>query len=178
MSTLQYTLSAWYSQLSPLSYKLVVGLSLQDGGGKRTSPAALRVPWIPTGWEPWPLVDCQTHHISSHPTWCTQLLVMVTALGRQKDKTQYEYRLHSLSLRYTETSCNGWHCEHQAFCNALLVHYIFKYLQLNNLLVPINPYRTAFPYGNGMVLHFYQQQESSTTKTVHKVINKGLKTYV
>ena len=32
--------------------------------------------------------------------------------------------------------------------------------------------------GNGMVLHFYQQQESSTTKTVHKVINKGLKAYV
>ena len=41
-----------------------------------------------------------------------------------------------------------------------------------------NPYPTAFPYGNGMVLHFYQQQESSTTKTVHKVINKGLNTYV
>ena len=41
-----------------------------------------------------------------------------------------------------------------------------------------NPYPTAFPYGNGMVLHFYQQQESSSTKTVHKVINKGLKTYV
>ena len=40
-----------------------------------------------------------------------------------------------------------------------------------------NPYPTAFPYGNGMVLHFYQQQESSTTKTVHKVINKGLKAY-
>ena len=47
---------------------------------------------------------------------------------------------------------------------------------LSNL--KINPYPTAFPYGNGMVLHFYQQQESSTTKTVHKVINKGLKTYV
>ena len=42
----------------------------------------------------------------------------------------------------------------------------------------IIPYPTAFPYGNGMVLHFYQQQESSTTKTVHKVINKRLKTYV
>ena len=42
----------------------------------------------------------------------------------------------------------------------------------------LNPYPTAFPYGNGMVLHFYQQQESSTTKTVHKVINKRLKTYV
>ena len=46
------------------------------------------------------------------------------------------------------------------------------------ILECINPYPTAFPYGNGMVLHFYQQQESSTTKTVHKVINKGLKTYV
>ena len=44
--------------------------------------------------------------------------------------------------------------------------------------IHIIPYPTAFPYGNGMVLHFYQQQESSTTKTVHKVINKGLKTYV
>ena len=42
----------------------------------------------------------------------------------------------------------------------------------------ITPYPTAFPYGNGMVLHFYQQQESSTTKTVHKVINKVLKPYV
>ena len=41
-----------------------------------------------------------------------------------------------------------------------------------------NPYPTAFPYGNGMVLHFYQQQESSTTKTVDKIINKGLKAYV
>jgi len=42
----------------------------------------------------------------------------------------------------------------------------------------INPYPTAFPYGNGMVLHLYQQQESNTTKIVHRVINKGLKTYV
>ena len=42
----------------------------------------------------------------------------------------------------------------------------------------LNPYPTAFPYGNDMVLHFYQYQESSMTKTVHKVINKGLKTYV
>ena len=44
--------------------------------------------------------------------------------------------------------------------------------------VHIIPYPTAFPYRNGMVLHFYQQQESNTTKTVHKVINKGLKAYV
>ena len=44
--------------------------------------------------------------------------------------------------------------------------------------VDVNTYPTAFPYGNGMFLHFYQQQESHTTKTVHKVINKGLKAYV
>ena len=48
----------------------------------------------------------------------------------------------------------------------------------DDIEININPYPTAFPYGNGMVLHFYQQQESSTTKTVHKVINKRLKTYV
>ena len=54
----------------------------------------------------------------------------------------------------------------------------FDTSQPKNQLCCIIPYPTAFPYGNGMVLHFYQQQESSTTKTVHKVINKGLKTYV
>ena len=58
---------------------------------------------------------------------------------------------------------------------AFLSYVLFK--NLTNRL-PLNPYPTAFPYGNGMVLHFYQQQESSTTKTVHKVINKGLKAYV
>ena len=51
--------------------------------------------------------------------------------------------------------------------------------EMRNLYSSHNiPYPTAFPYGNGMVLHFCQQQESSTTKTVHKVINKGLKAYV
>ena len=62
---------------------------------------------------------------------------------------------------------------------------IFKYrgvltldLELLSKISINNPYPTAFPYGNGMVLHFYQQQESSTTETVHKVINKGLKAYV
>ena len=54
----------------------------------------------------------------------------------------------------------------------------FDHTKKGVFLVTYNPYPTAFPYGNGMVLHFYQQQESSTTKTVHKVINKGLKTYV
>ena len=59
---------------------------------------------------------------------------------------------------------------------------LFSLVALRNFFMAyvtaFNPYPTAFPYGNGMVVHFYQQQESSTTKTVHKVINKGLKAYV
>ena len=53
---------------------------------------------------------------------------------------------------------------------------VISHLEMS--LTCINLYPTAFPYGNGMVLHFYQQQDSSTTKTVHKIINKGLKAYV
>ena len=60
----------------------------------------------------------------------------------------------------------------------LLRPYDLKCFYDSQLFSLIIPYPTAFPYGNGMVLHFYQQQESSTNKTVHKVINKGLKTYV
>ena len=37
------------------------------------------------------------------------------------------------------------------------------YCSFTNNCTFINPYPTAFPYGNGMVLHLYQQQESSTT---------------
>ena len=64
--------------------------------------------------------------------------------------------------------------------SAMEMEDILSFEKLVNLckIVTLNPYPTAFPYGNGMVLHFYQQQESSTTKTVHKVIKKGLKTYV
>ena len=67
--------------------------------------------------------------------------------------------------------------------NVYFIVNIYKSLIQNLLLlslwsVTLNPYPTAFPYGNGMVLRFYQKQESSTTKTVHKVINKGLKAYV
>ena len=61
----------------------------------------------------------------------------------------------------------------QAFCGRELTG-----RGVSGTLMKIIPYPTAFPYGNGMVLHFYQQQESSMTKTVHKVINKGLKAYV
>ena len=65
-------------------------------------------------------------------------------------------------------------------CNLFHVHrpHIRVSLPIIGIVMNCIPYPTAFPYGNGMVLHFYQQQESSTTKTVHKVINKGLKAYV
>ena len=55
---------------------------------------------------------------------------------------------------------------------------VFQISDVGGETLRLNPYPTAFPYGNGIVLHFYQQQESSRTKTVHRVINKGLKTYV
>ena len=68
------------------------------------------------------------------------------------------------------------------FCHVYIFYVTANYADDVNVMGgsvhAINPYPTAFPYGNGMVLHFYQQQESSTTKTVHKVINKGLKAYV
>ena len=75
-----------------------------------------------------------------------------------------------------ETSVDLINCS----CNALLDEQGLASLEVLglDLLSHIIPYPTEFPYGNGMVLHFYQQQESSTTKTVHKVINKRLKTYV
>ena len=66
----------------------------------------------------------------------------------------------------------------KTFCVLCIGFLLHKHLIFENNKKVFNPYPMAFPYGNGMVLHFYQQQESSTTKTVHKVINKGLKTYV
>ena len=60
----------------------------------------------------------------------------------------------------------------------MVISYSYGVTWTNRLTVMFIPYPMAFPYGNGMVLHFYQQQESSTTKTVHRVINKRLKTYV
>ena len=95
--------------------------------------------------------------------------------------------LHETMQLVAFAVCSGDHCNTElGYTNPRLKfvwwHLIFP-AQLLQSLFPthkkcINPYPTAFPYGNGMVLHFYQQQESSTTKTVHKVINKGLKTYV
>ena len=71
-----------------------------------------------------------------------------------------------------------WRSYIQQFTQRYVIKFTDVYWDLVHGLGSVNLYPTAFPYGNGMVLHFYQQQESSTTKTVHKVINKGLKTYV
>ena len=80
-----------------------------------------------------------------------------------------------LSILYTLDDGCRWHLKHvEWYCSKMK----YKLHIVASRWTFINPYPTAFPYGNGMVLHFYQQQESSTTKTVHKVINKGLKTYV
>ena len=64
------------------------------------------------------------------------------------------------------------------FCILCVGLRVYDFDALSNVFRWFIPYPTAFPYGNGMVLHLYQQQESSTTKTVHKVINTGLKAYV
>ena len=77
-------------------------------------------------------------------------------------------------------TCVSWRAESQLAPVNCTIEFSAEYVIVvnQNVNFQINPYPTAFPYGNGMVLHLYQQQESSTTKTVHKVINKGLKTYV
>ena len=82
-------------------------------------------------------------------------------------------------LRPVSTAHFLWTTISRDLCQTVVLHSPHMDIPLSSLILgPFNPYPTAFPSGNGMVLHFYQQQESSTTKTVHKVINKGLKTYV
>ena len=80
------------------------------------------------------------------------------------------YAFQASKRRILPLRCAGNHTAHcmQRKSNFFKKKSIFS-------LSSINPYPTAFPYGNGMVLHFYQQQESSTTKTVHRVINRDLK---
>ena len=86
----------------------------------------------------------------------------------------FQVSAHTHSLCYCSWSRDSILCPCDTRYSHIRDFFFFIYIsQLHHI-----PYPTAFPYGNGMVLHFYQQQESSTTKTVHKVINKGLKTYV
>ena len=82
-------------------------------------------------------------------------------------------KLTATSLHQTT---NWWlkkKMQYRPAMNTMILH-----KRVEHLGARINPYPKVFPYRNGMVLHFYQQQDSSTTKTVHKGINKGLKTYV
>ena len=55
-------------------------------------------------------------------------------------------------------------CSNCSIQQATTVHRALEIHELVPYDVQVNPYPTAFPYGNGMVLHFYQQQESSMTK--------------
>ena len=97
-----------------------------------------------------------------------QLYYAITERCQILDSEQGTFFMQLLELR---NSPNTFSC---ASSEVMTVPFVFT-TTCSTLVIP---YPTAFPYGNGMVLHFYQQQESSTTKTVHKVINKGLKTYV
>ena len=121
--------------------------------------------WVPTeqeagwardlAWKPWrsekSLIPARNLTSTTHsPIWATA------------------YQPHQL------------HCHSSTFRVSLILNRCVIFVKdcFYNSHFSFNPYPTAFPYGNGIVLHFYQQQESSTTKTVHRVINKGLKTYV
>ena len=102
-----------------------------------------------------------------------QLVILVHVEERSQN---FEKRLLvSLCLSVSPSARSNWSSVGRIFMK-FISEYLSEIYRENSSF--INPYPTAFPYGNGMVLHFYQQQESSTTKTVHIVINKGLKTYV
>ena len=103
-----------------------------------------------------------------------KVLVQISAVapsGTSKKSSSFWSDSPQTLQEYFPSSLSDSLCSNQ--CVGLV-----SVIKLKSLYIYDNPYPTAFPYGNGMVLHFYQQQESSMTKTVHKVINKGLKTYV
>ena len=84
------------------------------------------------------------------------------------DRSVVTYVIH------TDGSTVQWRLNEITICGYLLasfpyISWYFLWHAIGYMWVHskwINPYPTAFPYGNGMVLHFYQQEESSTTKTV------------
>ena len=53
------------------------------------------------------------------------------------------------SVHYKQVTVSGLHL----YSHYLNIHYVTSF---------INPYPTAFPYGNGMVLHFYQHNQNCT----------------
>ena len=105
-------------------------------------------------------------------SWCQ------TLLQRREPQDFCRVRWAAQDRKYVSPSgkSHSWLVGGLVADHVMLEIYWCQYIKQSWIL--FNPYPTAFPYGNGMVQHFYQQQESSTTKTVHKVINKGLKAYV
>ena len=126
--------------------------------------------------------DQSTHFIFSNlfrkivpfMSWCGILWYSRTAHRRQHNTAHVLCMLGKEGNRYKLRMCNT-HCFPTA---SIVTRRLLNATLIRTMLFFFNPYPTAFPYGNGMVLHFYQQQESSMTKTVHKVINRRLKTYV
>ena len=107
--------------------------------------------------------------------WRCTIGLVVTEILKQSNASIFRVRLRGPEVGGKTILPNFWNYQPNNTVSHLRRLYPWGAILF---LCRLNPYPTAFPYGNGMVLHFYQQQESSTTKTVHKVINKGLKTYV
>ena len=123
------------------------------------------------------------HPVHGHACGCTRLHKHTrththTAVVNVKLISWYKLRkcacYYDGNMKHSQCKMNAEHSVHWISLQCTTR----RKLPLIIWVTGIIPYPTAFPYGNGMVLHFYQQQESSTTKTVHKVINKRLKTYV
>ena len=136
-------------------------------------------------------------------TWVyTKVLILSSLLGRHDVPTDTQYcprRLESCGSVFTfriyfiqkkryiwaisqysltelaDRLCNNNTLRDRQWWSIQYKIYSKSFHQIRRTGKVINPYPTAFPYGNGMVLHFYQQQESSTTKTVHKSLTRDLK---
>ena len=150
------------------SYRLPIGLKEYDKSWALITK--LRIKFHRT--------DILCHGFETEPWIC--MLVRSYSSEKLANPTFWQrFVLISVSIaKYTIEPYNGWYVTFLAIINRKKPFRIRHHSKVFIQKTFINPYPTAFPYGNGMVLHFYQQQESSTTRTVHKVINKGLKTYV
>ena len=109
-----------------------------------------------------------------NPRRSVELWTFISSLSPVRSSFNHQYVFYPLRLLLLKKDADQSDRSYENTYTVKQERNIVRTIKVSN----VNPYPTAFPYGNGMVLHFYQQQESSTTKTVHKVINKGLKAYV
>ena len=121
-------------------------------------------------------------HSTYNEMWPSQLHHKLMVYNLHKLKSFLSNTRNQVHIIFRQVHLNGKvNTQHDRYWSTEL-HILWTKPIIHNVkswcLGTLIPYPMAFPYRNGMVLHFYQQQESSTTKTVHRVINKGLKAYV